>query len=30
MADIISVITADGSTIQFVNELKAAGGMKDV
>lgn len=30
MADIISVIAADGSTIQFVNELKAAGGMKDV
>ena len=30
MADIITLQASDGSTIQFINDIKAAGGMKDV
>ncbi len=30
MADIITLKASDGSTIQFVNDIKAAGAMKDV
>lgn len=30
MPNIVTVIAADGSTVKFVNEIKASGGMKDV
>lgn len=30
MANIVSVTAADGSTVEFIDEVKASGGMKDV